>query len=168
DYEQDMANRYLHGEFSSQDSVRQNDTIKVFHTAKGKTLYGGGGVTPDIFVPIDGFKASPYFSKLYQANLVFKFAQQYADRYRAQINTINDFAAMDRFLLERTNLYSDFVAYATAQGVKATTTEKLADRAIITAQLKALISRNTSLQESAFYYYIWPFDPSIVEANKIK
>ncbi|MEG1372099.1 MAG: S41 family peptidase [Mucinivorans sp.] len=164
-YDKDMLNRYEHGEFSSADSVRQNDSLKVFLTAGGKKLYGGGGITPDIFVPIEGKKASPYFLKLYQANLVFKFAQQYADRYRAAINAINDFQALDRFFVDKGALYNEFVDFASREGVKPSASEMAADRKLITAQLKAFVSRNTPLQESAFYYYIWPFDPAIVLSN---
>lgn len=162
-YNEELIERYSHGEFSSKDSVR-NDSLQVFRTPKGKVLYGGGGITPDVFVPIDGFVASPYFIKLYQENMIFKYAQKHADKYREQINGIKDFKALDKFFAARENIYMEFVAWASSLGVHPTESELSENRKLITAQLRAFIGRNTELQESAFYYYIWPFDPSMVKA----
>ena len=166
-YDRELYDRYAHGEMESADSIRA-DSMHVFRTAKGKVLYGGGGITPDVFVAVDGFKPSPYFMKLYQANLVFKFSQTVADRYRTQINQIEDFAALNAFFAAHPNLYNEFVAYARTNGVSGTAAETAADRSIVEAQIKAYVGRNTPLQESAFFYYIWPLDPTLIESAKTR
>lgn len=163
-YDSELIDRYNHGEYSSADSIKQADSLKTYVTAKGKILYGGGGVTPDVFIAIDGFAPTAYYLKLYNENLVFKFAQQYVDRNRQQINEIKDFKALDKFFEARPNIYMEFVSYAARAGFKPTDAELSENRKLLTTQLKAFIGRNTELQESAFFYYIWPLDPSMIAA----
>lgn len=166
-YDRELYDRYEHGEMESQDSIR-TDSIHVFRSPKGRVLYGGGGITPDIFVAMDGFNPSPYFIKLFQENLVIKFSQTMADRYRAQINKIDTFQALDAFFAAHPSLYNEFTAYARAKGISGTASEIATDRHIIEAHIRAYVGRNTPLQESAFYYYIWPLDPTLVESAQIK
>lgn len=118
---------------------------------------------PDVFVPIDTTFITPYFSKLFQKNLIFRYASQMTDRYRKEINAIKTLAQLDRFFADK-NLFYDFVAYADRQGVRPTETEMTLSRAMITAQIKAYIGRNTSLNETAFYYYILPQDKTLLRS----
>lgn len=166
-YDRELYDRYEHGEMRSSDSIR-TDSLHIFHSPKGRVLYGGGGITPDVFVAVDGFKPSPYFIKLFQENLVFKFAQTISDRYRAQINKIESFKELDAFFATHPAFYSEFTGYAASKGVSGKGSNIAADRHIIEAQIRAYVGRNTPLQESAFYYYIWPLDPTLVESEKVR
>lgn len=163
-YEEEIYERFKHNEFLSVDSVRR-DSTQMFLTAKGKVLYGGGGIIPDIFVPIDTMGVTKYFTRLYQKNLIFKYAQILSDRYRAKINSVKTFHDMDRLLAEMPNLYMEFITYATRKGLAPTPKELEENRNIITTQLKAYLGRNTPMQESGFFYYIQPLDDVILKAK---
>ncbi len=126
-------------------------------------VYDGGGIMPDLFVPIDTTFITPYFSKLFQKNLIFRYASQMTDRYRKEINAIETLAELDRFFADK-NLFYDFVAYADRQGVRPTETEMSLSKPMITAQIKAYIGRNTALNENAFYYYILPQDKTLLRS----
>ncbi len=164
DYNDELMRRYEHSEMLSADSIHLADSLKYI-TPGGKVVYGGGGIMPDIFVPIDTSGITPYFSKLFQKNLIFRYAQQASDRYRKQINAIGSLEELDRFFADK-NLFYDFVAYADREGVHPTETEMTLSRPIITAQIKGYIGRNTSLDEMAFYYYIFPQDSTLVRAAR--
>lgn len=160
DYNGELIRRFDHDEMFNIDSIRLADSLK-FVTPGGKIVYGGGGIMPDVFVPIDTTGVTPYFSKLFQKNLIFRYAQRTTDRYRKQVNAIRSLDELDRFFADK-NLFYDFVAFADREGVHPTETEMTLSRPLITAQIKGYIGRNTSLDETAFYYYIFPQDSTLV------
>lgn len=162
DYNDELFRRYEHNEMLTADSIHLADSLKYI-TPGGKIVYGGGGIMPDIFVPVDTAGVTPYFSKLFQKNLIFRYASQTTDRYRKQINAIKTLDELDRFFADK-NLFYDFVAYADRQGIHPTETEMTLSKALITAQIKGYIGRNTQLDETAFYYYIFPQDSTLRRA----
>lgn len=162
DYNDELFRRYEHNEMLTADSIHLADSLKYI-TPGGKIVYGGGGIMPDIFVPVDTAGVTPYFSKLFQKNLIFRYASQTTDRYRKQINAIKTLGELDRFFADK-NLFYDFVAYADRQGIHPTETEMTLSKALITAQIKGYIGRNTQLDETAFYYYIFPQDSTLRRA----
>ncbi len=139
------------------------DSSKTYTTKAGKVLYGGGGITPDVYVAVDTTEVPEYFMKLFQKNAIFSFAQKYADDNRSQINGIKTMADMDRFYAERPRLFEEFVAYAARKhGVPQPTARARAEaQELIMAQLKGYIARNTPLEESGFFYYIQPIDDNM-------
>ena len=94
DYFKDISNRYSHGELFSPDSINFPDSLK-YKTPAGKTVYGGGGIMPDIFVPIDTMRLSDYYISLRGKGLLNTFPMQWADTHRGmpQVKTFNDFLA---------------------------------------------------------------------------
>lgn len=156
DYNGEVVRRFEHSEMLNADSIHMPDSLK-FRTPGGKVVYGGGGIMPDVFVPMDTSGVTPYFSKLFQKNLVFKYATLVTEQNRQEINAIKSMQELDAFLSRR-NLFYDFVAYADRQGVHPTQTEMTLSRGLITAQLKGYIGRNTQLDEAAFYFYMFPED----------
>lgn len=80
DYEQDLLTRYQHGEFFSQDSIKH--TGPAYHTGIGRVVYGGGGITPDIFVPEDTLGMTSYFKEASMSGLILQFAFTYTDDNR--------------------------------------------------------------------------------------
>lgn len=81
DYDKDIIKRYKHGEFFTADSVKFNDSLK-YKTLNGRTVYGGGGITPDYFVPLDTTLTSQYFNELSYANVLREYAFNYGEQYR--------------------------------------------------------------------------------------
>ncbi|MEL7001801.1 MAG: S41 family peptidase, partial [Bacteroidota bacterium] len=79
DYSRDIVERFNHGEFFSADSIKFNDSLK-YETATGRTVYGGGGIMPDYFIPLDTTMNSEYLNKLFTSNAM----QEYTFNYRAQ------------------------------------------------------------------------------------
>lgn len=161
EYETELLRREAHSELFTADSIHMADSLK-FVTPGGKIVYGGGGIMPDVFVPVDTTGLTPYFMKLFQKNLIFRYASQTTDRYRSQINAIKSLDELDRFFADK-NLFYDFVAYAERQGVRPTESEMSLSRPLITAQIKGYIGRNTSLDETAFYYYMLPEDKTLLQ-----
>ena len=80
-YRQDINNRYRHGELVNADSIHFADSLR-FRTSQGRTVYGGGGIMPDIFVPMDTMRLSDYFISLRAKGLLNSFPLQWADQHR--------------------------------------------------------------------------------------
>lgn len=113
-YLRDLEQRYKHGELSNVDSIHFPDSLK-FRTSKGRTVYGGGGIMPDIFIPIDTTRLSDYYLAVRAKGLLTRFPQEWADRHR-QDSTMSNF---DSFLkhYDASSVDSLFVAFAAEQGI---------------------------------------------------
>lgn len=159
-YNMEIARRVMHNELFTKDSIHQN-TKEKFVTPGGKILYGGGGIMPDVFVPLDTMALSTYFRDLYAKNLVFRYATKLTEANRQQINEIKDYEELDQFFVGR-SIFTDFVKYAESMGVKAENEkQKLQNRDMIVAQIKGYVGRNTPLEENAYFYYMYSFDDTI-------
>lgn len=114
EYNRELQNRYKHGELFSADSIHFPDSLK-YKTFGGRTVYGGGGIMPDIFVPMDTTPASPFYRLCRRKGLINQFANHWADQHRAD-TLLPDF---DSFLVHYDSLSVDsaFVAYAADKGV---------------------------------------------------
>lgn len=159
DYDMELVQRYNHSEYLNQDSVKKDET-KRFVTKGGKVLYGGGGIYPDVFVPMDTTKVDSYFRRLIDNNLIFKYSTMYCDKNRAAINEVKTIDGLNK-LFNRTNMYMDFIAWADRNGVKPTGNELSNSKIYIIAQLQAYIGRNTQLEDNALYYYYKPIDNTL-------
>ncbi len=148
DYEMDLLRRFEHGEFDSKDSIHMADTLQ-YKTVKGRTVYGGGGIMPDIFVPRDTSRYSPYFTKVVNYGYTYQYAFQYTDRNRNQLKQYKTWQDMDKFLSSQ-NLLSDFVSFASAKGVPANQREIALSKDLILNQIKSYIVRNM-LGEDHFF-----------------
>jgi len=84
EYEKDLMQRYKKGEFFSADSIHFNDSLK-FETTGGRSVYGGGGIMPDYFVPLDTTSNSRYFNQLFNANILREYAFAYANDHRTAL-----------------------------------------------------------------------------------
>lgn len=161
EYNNDMMNRYLHNEFMTADSVKLSDSLKYI-TPKGKVVYGGGGIMPDVFVPMDTTRVSDYFRQLIGKNVILRYSMMFADKHRSELNAIRTMAEMKEYIGAQKNLFDDFVAFSAREGVIAKKNELIESREIIEAQLRAYISRHTPLDDNGFYYYIYPIDEIVV------
>lgn len=115
DYEIDLLQRYQNGEFFSQDSIKH--TGPAFHTNNGRTVYGGGGITPDIFVPEDTIGITSYYKEAAMNGLILQFAYTYTDNNRPRLNGFSEMRELDKYLLKQ-GLIEQFANYADSRGLK--------------------------------------------------
>ena len=115
DYESDIVTRYEHGEFFSQDSIKHQGP--AYHTSIGRTVYGGGGITPDIFVPEDTLGMTSYYKQAAMSGLILQFAFTYTDNNRPKLNTFRDMMALSKYLVQQ-NTVEKFATYADKNGLK--------------------------------------------------
>ena len=116
EYELDLLNRYEHGEFFTQDSIKQDEST-AYQTKNGRTVYGGGGIMPDIFVPQDTTGYTSYYANVSKLGLFTRFPFEYTDANRQRLT---QYATMEELLLylKGEELLEEFVQYATDKGVK--------------------------------------------------
>lgn len=165
DYRMDIVNRFYHNEMFSADSIRQ-DTVK-YYTRSGRVVYGGGGIMPDHFVPIDTLGYTAYYDRVNGRNLIYRFTLDWADRHRAETNAVESVEHLSTMFNRYPGLVDDFVAYAARNGVAPDYRQIAISRRILDAQLRALIARNTVLDYTGFYAEIYPIDTTIGKALEL-
>ena len=161
DYEMDLLKRFEHGEFDTKDSIQVADSLK-FKTLKGRTVYGGGGIMPDIFVPRDTLQYSPYLTKVVNYGYTYQFAFQYTDKNRTKLSKFKNWQEMDQFLTSQ-NLLSEFVAFAASKGVPANQREINVSKNLLLTQIKSYIVRNI-IGDSNFYPLLNREDETVKKA----
>jgi carboxyl-terminal processing protease len=139
-YDEEFA-RYKNGELESADSIKVSDSLK-YKTPGGKVVYGGGGIIPDAFVPIDTTGRTLYLSEIIYGGLINDFAFNYSDKERVKLKAYKTFEAFNKSFQITPQLLNEFVTYAEKSGVKRNDKEIAQSAALIKTQLKALISRN--------------------------
>ena len=161
-YHMDLIDRYNRNELFSADSIHFDESQK-FKTVGGRTVYGGGGIMPDIFIPLDTLGANNYYRKVWDGNVLYRYTMEYTDRHRAEMDKVTSLAELDA-LLSRGDLFGDFVKYAERNGVETNEEELVVAKDVIFAQLRAYIGRNALHDESGFYYNIYPIDNALQRA----
>lgn len=116
EYKMDIVNRFERGEFFSQDSIHQNDTL-VYTTRLGRTVYGGGGIMPDIFVSSDTSDVTSYYTQAISKRLIHQYTFNYSDTNRKELSQIATCEEMVEHLKSK-GLVNDFVKYAASKGLK--------------------------------------------------
>lgn len=165
-YREDIVNRYLHNEFFSADSIRFADSLR-YTTPKGRTVYGGGGIMPDMFIPLDTTDVTKYFVEVSGRNILYRYTIEYADRHRDRLAKIATLDELRRFLDADTGLLDDFVRYAARHGVRPVQRDIARSRKLMEAQLRAYISRNTALESNGFYDNIQSVDNAVMAAKRV-
>ena len=148
-YEKELYDRYLSGELYSQDSIKL-DRSQLFTTTTGRTVYGGGGIVPDIFVPRDTAGITSYYVDVANAGLMQQFAFHYVDTHRAALKQMTDYKQFLRTLPSDDQLLQIFVDYAAARGVPPRWYYINQSRSVIVTNIKALVARDVFGNE-AFY-----------------
>lgn len=116
EYEMDIITRYEHGEFFSADSIKQN-IKKIYHTGLGRTVYGGGGIMPDIFVPQDTTGMTSYYRMAAARGLIVRYTLDYTDKNRSKLQEYDTPEKMEAYL-KKQNLLEKFAEYAESKGLK--------------------------------------------------
>jgi carboxyl-terminal processing protease len=162
DYYEDISLRYKDGEIFNEDSIHNNKKQVYKTLLKNRTVYGGGGITPDIFIPLDTSMYNPFVSEVYGLNLLQEFAYNYITGHR---NDFTKYANVDQFRNQFSvddNLYTSFTAYCFETGVRKETaayTEK--SKAYLSSRLKAYLARQ--LWKTDGYYRITADDDKAVQ-----
>ncbi|MBR5197579.1 MAG: S41 family peptidase [Alistipes sp.] len=162
EYHMDLINRINHHELFSADSIHFDESMR-FTTPAGRTVYGGGGIMPDIFIPIDTLYTSEYYNKVWDGNVLYRFTLDFADRNRKAMDGITSLEELDG-VLDGAALMEEFVKYAERNGIARNDADLRKSGAVIEAQIRAYIGRNAMSDESGYYHNIYPIDECMQRA----
>jgi carboxyl-terminal processing protease len=166
EYYLDVMRRYEHGELMNKDSIDFPDSLK-FTTNGGRTVYGGGGIMPDIFIPMDTTELSDYLTNLNRAGLFFRFVLDYVDKNRESLT--NNYPDIDKFQSRfsiSTSLMNTFIQYAQDNGVERDFPDIEKSKRIITTQIKGLIGRQL-FGSQAYFKIINQIDSEYLKAIEV-
>ncbi len=164
EYYMDLHERFEHGELVEADSIHFADSLK-YTTPGGNTVYGGGGIMPDIFVPLDTVGLSDYFTKIRSRGLIYRFAFDYTDQHRQELNQFTNIEDLRKYLQNK-DLMNEFTKFAKDKGVPVDREGLKISGNIIHTQLEAYIARNI-LDNEGFYPIIKDLDNTLLKAVKI-
>jgi len=146
------------------DSIHFADSLK-YTTKSGRIVYGGGGIMPDFFVPVDTSGNSEYFNSIYRKGLIYSYAYTYADENRKVLSSFTKAGEFDEYL-DKKNVLEEFVKHAALKGIPRDNEGLKVSANIINTQLKAYIARNI-IGEEGFYPIIQKIDNTLLRAIEI-
>lgn len=160
DYENDLLARYRHGEFFSQDSIKH--VGPAYHTHNGRTVYGGGGITPDIFVPEDTSHVTSYYKEAAMSGLILQYAFNYTDEHRPILSKFTEMMPLANYL-DRQNLVNDFANYAARYGLRRRNLMIMRSHSLLQNYIDSRIIYNI-LDEQAWIEYLNLSDETVKAA----
>ena len=150
-YENELLERYNVGEYYSLDSIQFNDTLRYTTRLNGRTIYGGGGVMPDVFVPIDTTEYSTYYRDMSAKGIINQYVIQYVDKNRKGINkrypTLKEF---DNGFIVTDEMMRDFIAMGEKDSVKYDEEKYRTSEQLLKDIIKGLIARDVYGDQSAY------------------
>jgi carboxyl-terminal processing protease len=164
EYYGDLNVRYLNGQLESADSNKFDDSLK-YVTNGGKTVYGGGGIMPDIFVPLDTIGISEYFLNVRNQGLIYRYSLKYADEHRKTLTVLKNPAEFVSEL-EKQGVFRDFITFAAKEGVKEVPKDIKTSEKILKVQLYAYITRNF-LDNDGFFPIIQDIDNTLLKTIEV-
>lgn len=162
-YYNDFYLRALHGELEVKDSIHFDEKLK-FQTVGGRTVYGGGGIMPDVFVPADTNGYSKYLVELNRSMKLYEFTFDFMDRHRAEMKDIKDYKTLLNYL-NKFDLVGEMVRYTEQLGIKKDTKGLRTSYETIKNNIQAYIGRHV-LDDDGFYPIIGLTDVTVQEAIK--
>lgn len=163
EYENDLLSRYEHGEFFSQDSIKLEG--EVFHTNLGRTVYGGGGVMPDIFVPADTAGVTSYYREALYNGLIQQFGFWYTDDNRSKLTSFDSINGLVKYL-KRQNLLNKFADFAERRGLKRRNLMLYKSRKLFETNIFSSIIY-TAKGDDTYIRYLNESDPVIARAQEV-
>lgn len=163
DYENDLLTRYRHGEFFSQDSIKH--VGPAYHTNNGRTVYGGGGITPDIFVPEDTSHVTSYYKEAAMSGLILQYAFNYTDQHRPALSKFTEMMPLANYL-DRQNLVNDFANYAARYGLRRRNLMIMRSHSLLQNYIDSRIIYNI-LDEQAWIEYLNLSDETVKAALNV-
>jgi carboxyl-terminal processing protease len=141
DYYNETASRYHSGEMLGNDTLQFPDSLR-FYTTGGRVVYGGGGIMPDFFVPLDTTEASPYLSELFQLGLINQFAFEYVDKHREKMKQYRSFNDFNRTFTISDHMFSEFIKFNERNGIAGDFKSINKSSRLLRLRLKANIARH--------------------------
>ncbi len=160
-YEMDILTRYENGEFFSQDSIKQDES-HIYYTSIGRTVYGGGGIMPDIFVPQDTTGVTSYFTMAVNRGLTRQFCFQYTDQNRKKLQTFETSEKLLQYL-KRQNILEKFARFAESKGLKRRNILMYKSKELFDRALYGNIIYNVMDMEN-YVKYLNESDPTVLKA----
>ncbi len=162
DYGKDVMKRYEHGEFFNADSIKFDQKLK-YYTSKGRVVYGGGGIMPDYFVPMDTSSRTQYLDELLSANIIREYAFNYWAEHRRDLDKLNFTEFRTKFQVSE-QMMKELVAMADLSGIKMRQDEFARSKDYIRTQVKALLAKSiwqSSKQgyNNEYYQIVYQRDP---------
>ncbi|MDR1004252.1 MAG: S41 family peptidase [Prevotellaceae bacterium] len=164
-YEMDLLTRYEHGEYFSRDSIKQDESVRYATRKLGRSVYGGGGIMPDIFVPQDTIGITSYWMELRRSQLLLQFAFRYSDNNRALLSQYKTEEELTKYL-HRQGVVEQLIRFAQSKGVKRRNILIQKSYRIIENNLYTNIIHNILGTEAAIKYANQS-DPTVLEALKL-
>ncbi|MBE9517161.1 MAG: S41 family peptidase [Bacteroidetes bacterium] len=158
DYYHDFSDRWIRGEFEHEDSIKFDDSQR-FVTPGGKIVYGGGGIMPDVFVPVDTSGASDYYNKVRSLGLMYRFAFYYTDIHRSSLDQFTTARDIEGYLDDQ-DLLPQFITYASEKGVKPDYKDIKTSEEVLQKTIKAYVARNI-IDNDGFYPIIADIDQTL-------
>ena len=159
DYENDYYDRLAHGELLNEDSMKIDKSLQ-YETVGGRTVYGGGGIIPDEFIPNDTAGASYYLTNLYYKNVFNHYAIKYLDNRRDNMGSFDSF--FKKFNINE-SMFNEFISYASTLGVEEDPMDIVTSRSTIKNRIKAEIARHV-WQDNGYYMVYVQQDMDVMEA----
>ncbi|MBP7508375.1 MAG: S41 family peptidase [Prolixibacteraceae bacterium] len=164
EYELELYNRMVNDELVEKDSIHFSDKDK-YYTTGGRIVYGGGGIMPDMFVPVDTAGINNLYSSVVSKNLIYYYAFDYADKNRAMFKSLKSADQIESLLSDK-NVFSLFLRHIKEKGVKYTEKELKESERILEKQLYAYICRNI-IGDIGFYPIIFSIDKTVLKAIEL-
>ena len=162
-YAYDVYDRYTTGEMTSADSIKVNED-QVYYTKSGRVVYGGGGIIPDIFIPVDTTRATKFYLDCNKKATQVRFASDWFDKHKADINNIKTYAQLESYI-RSANLERAFLSFAESRDkLKCTESQWDKTKLYLMPQINALVGRYSPLGENAFYRLYLPIDDTVQKA----
>ena len=165
DYLYESIDRYTNGELFSEDSIHLDTTLKYF-TPKGKVVYGGGGIMPDVYVPLVNDSTEYYFNRIVNLGILYQYAFDYCDRHRQELTRYKTVADFDRSFHITDAMFNELVREADKKGIKGNETERQVARRESDILLKAYIARDL-FDDEGFYPVYRPMDDMLQKALEV-
>ena len=163
EYGLDIINRYKHGEFFNADSIKMKDSLE-FKTVGGRTVYGGGGIMPDIFIPRDTTGVTSYYSNIVNSGVLYQFVLDYSEKNHDLLDKFGDYKELYEHL-KRQPLVNELVEYAASYGIKKRPNLLNISYNLIERQLYAYIIRH--FDKEGFFPIIHQEDATVNKAIDI-
>lgn len=166
-YRKELSDRYESGELTDSMKLEFPDSLK-FKTANGRIVYGGGGITPDVYVPIDTTGTSEYFWQLLRKGIVNKYGLNYVDKHRKQLEKIyKDLNYFEQNFEIDNDFLKEFVTFAEKEGVKKDDEGLQKSKEALSIRMKGLIARNLFNEEAYYIIMNKSFNDSFNKALEI-
>ena len=162
DYLLESYDRYENGELFSADSIHLNDTLK-YYTPKGKVVYGGGGIIPDVYVPLVDDSTEYYFNRIVNLGILYQYAFDYCDSHRQDLARYKTVTEFDQSFHVTDAMFNELVSRAEKKNIKGNSLEKQVARRETNILLKAYIARDL-FEEEGFYPIYRPMDDMLQKA----